>query len=178
MNSIDSAVFYFFYGLAGKSQAGDFLIIFFGEYFLYVALAVFGFFCWRDCRRKGIGAAKIYIIAGVLAFIARFGIAEIIRFFYHRVRPYAALGIPHILTDTAYSFPSGHTIFMFALATAAYFFNKKLAVFLYVSGILIAAARVSGGVHYPSDILAGAVIGTAFSALIFVIFKKLFKFLP
>ena len=107
------------------------------------------------------------------ALVARFGVAELIRFAYHRPRPYVALRIPHLLSDSAYSFPSGHTIFLFALAVAVYGIHKKFAYWLFAAGVLIGAARVAAGVHYPSDILGGAVLGTLTGYLVFfVLWKK------
>jgi len=76
------------------------------------------------------------------------------------------------LSDSSYSFPSGHTIFIFALATAVYFFHKKLGYFLYFSGLLIGLARISGGVHYPSDILGGIILGSLTSLFIFYLERR------
>lgn len=184
MNWFDGYFFSILYGLAGKSATGDFLIVFFGKYFFYVCLAVFAYFGWRAWRRRaksaspeqsegqrGFEALKVYGIAIIGAIVARFGVAEIIRLFYHRARPFLALSLPHLLNDQAYSFPSGHTIFMFALATAAYYINKKLSFFLFASGLVIGLARVAGGVHYPTDILGGAVLGILTGSSINFIFK-------
>jgi len=154
MNWFDDYFFALLHGLAQKSAVGDLLIIFFGDYFLYVCLAIVAFFAWRDRKR-----IRLYGLAVISALIARFAVCEIIRLFYHRLRPFIALGITHLFTDYAYSFPSGHTIFMFALATAIYYFNKKLSYFLFASGLLIGLARVAGGVHYPSDVLGGILLG-------------------
>jgi undecaprenyl-diphosphatase len=103
----------------------------------------------------------------VSAIVARFGLASLIRLFYHRPRPFLALSLPHLITDNASSFPSGHTIFLFALATATYFFNKKLSFFLCISGAVIGLARVAGGVHYPSDILGGAMLGALTGVIVY-----------
>jgi undecaprenyl-diphosphatase len=39
------------------------------------------------------------------------------------------------------------------------FVNKRLAYFLYTAGLIVGIARVAGGVHYPSDILGGIILG-------------------
>ncbi|MEK7178114.1 MAG: phosphatase PAP2 family protein, partial [Patescibacteria group bacterium] len=172
--TIDQSFFLAFYNFAGHGSAGDFLIVFFGKYFLYVALFVFAYFAYQSWRKGNIPKLYPYAIAILSAIIARFGIASFIRFFYHRPRPFLALGLPHLITDNAYSFPSGHTIFLFALATATYFFNKKLAYFLYFSGAVIGFARVAGGVHYPSDILGGAVLGALTGFVVYKSWEKYF----
>jgi undecaprenyl-diphosphatase len=78
-----------------------------------------------------------------------------------------------VLVDTAASFPSGHTIFMFALATGVWRINKRFGWWLYALGLLIGAARVAGGVHYPSDIVGGIVLGIATSFVITWCWKAL-----
>jgi len=158
MNWFDDYFFGILHGLAGKSTGGDFLIIFFGDYFLYICVAIFAYFGWHTYN-KNESSLKLYGIALAGALIARFGVAEAIRLFYHRLRPFLALNTTHLFTDYAYSFPSGHTIFMFALAMATWYFNKKLSYFLFASGLLIGLARVAGGVHYPTDIIGGIILG-------------------
>jgi len=164
---LDHSLFFALYNLAGYGNAGNFLIVFFGEYFLYPVLIVFAFFTYQSWRKGGMVKLYPYAIASVSAIVARFGLASLIRLFYHRPRPFLALSLPHLITDNTSSFPSGHTIFLFALATATYFFNKKLAFFLYISGAVIGLARVAGGVHYPSDILSGALLGTLTGVIIY-----------
>lgn len=68
----------------------------------------------------------------ISAAIARFGLVEIIRLFYHRPRPFLALPQIHALfMDTEWSFPSGHASFFFAMAMANYLYNKKWGVVFY-----------------------------------------------
>lgn len=172
MATLDYSLFSILYHLSGLSHFGDLLIIFFGEYFFYIILFVLAALMYRGYRQKNILQLKQYALAIFSALIARFGIASIIRFFYHRPRPFLDLSLPHLINDTTYSFPSGHTIFMFALATSIYFFNKKLAYFLYASGLVIGLARVAGGVHYLSDIVSGVVLGALIGWAVYKLFEK------
>ena len=66
-----------------------------------------------------------------------------------------------------YSFLSNHAANMFALATYSSFFIPVLKVPTYLAAILTSYSRVYNGVHYPTDVLAGALLGT-FWALLFV----------
>ena len=141
------------------SRLGDLLIVFFGDWYLYIVLLIFGYSAAREYQKGSMAAMYSYLTALIAALVARFGVAEVIRIFYHRPRPFLALGVSHLINDSSYSFPSGHTILIFALGVATHFFNKRLAYFLYISGVVIGIARVMGGVHYPSDILGGIILG-------------------
>jgi undecaprenyl-diphosphatase len=80
-----------------------------------------------------------------------------------RPRPYQALGVVSAGTGVldSFSFPSGHTLHAvaFTIVTAAYY--PALAVPLGVFTLLTGGSRVVLGLHYPSDVLAGAAIGAA-----------------
>jgi len=64
-----------------------------------------------------------------------------------------------IARPTDYSFPSGHTAASFAATFALYFSHKKLWIPALVLAVLIAFSRLYLYVHYPTDVLAGAMIG-------------------
>ncbi len=159
MHLLDLSVFYSIYNLSSQSIWPDRLIVFFGEYLIYILLAILFYFMWDAFRTEQMRKVYGYCVAVAGALIARFGVVEIIRHYYHRPRPFLVLHLPHLLSDTSYSFPSGHTIFLFALATGVLFVNKRFAYFLYAAGLIVGIARVAGGVHYPSDILGGMALG-------------------
>jgi undecaprenyl-diphosphatase len=69
--------------------------------------------------------------------------------------PAALVPVPHTS-----SFPSGHAATSFACAaTLARFAPRRVAVLLYILAALIAYSRVYVGVHYPLDVLGGALLG-------------------
>ena len=83
-----------------------------------------------------------------------------------RPRPFVALSeyiFQPLITDASIdpSFPSDHSLVAFALATflAKFFANRQITVILYLWASLIAFSRVAVGVHYPTDIIIGALIG-------------------
>jgi len=84
-----------------------------------------------------------------------------------RERPF----ITHAAIDQAaapldrYSFPSGHTLHAVSFAWQASAHFPELAWVLVPLAALIAGSRVVLGLHYPSDVLAGAVIGAALAEL-------------
>jgi undecaprenyl-diphosphatase len=86
-----------------------------------------------------------------------------------RPRPYQSLrhieaGAPPL---DAYSFPSGHTLHAVAFTLVALAYWPWLAPLLVPFTLLTAASRVALGLHYPSDVLAGASLGAgiAFASL-------------
>ena len=168
---MDRLLFYQINSLAGQNLLLDNLAIFFGNnYFGYVLLLILAIVVFRN-RKKYLPILIEAVTAGV---IARLGIVEIFRLIWHRARPYAGNNVnllfPH---GQEYSIPSGHASFYFALSTIIYFYNKKLGIFFFASSFLICLARVFSGVHWPSDILAGAAVGIFSGWIIHIIFKKL-----
>lgn len=90
---------------------------------------------------------SFYVVSGLKALVAR-------------PRPFLVLTDVFLLAkDKSMSFPSGHaaTSFMVATVLTAYF--KRYAAVFYSFAAAAAVSRVYMGVHYPSDVLAGAVIG-------------------
>ena len=66
---------------------------------------------------------------------------------------------------TSWSFPSGHTSSSFAFATAVFANNKKWGIAAYVLAALIGFSRIYLGVHYCTDVLAGAVLGIVYGVI-------------
>ena len=189
---------------AGKWPLLDNLAIFFAEYLGYILILILLFFLTTRVIAKAMRTAfsslpsprkrgsvgedtaaasltkdsKKYwpIIAQAIlaAVLARFGITELIRFFWERPRPFIENNVNLLLSHSATgSFPSGHAAFFFALSAVVYFYNKKTGFFFFLASFLISISRVFCGVHWPSDIIAGAAIGI-FSGWIIRLFSQKF----
>lgn len=86
-------------------------------------------------------------------------------------RPYTTLSHVNqlVVPSEPNSFPSGHTSSTFSVATVlVYEFRQKkfLVSILILFSILIAFSRVYCGIHYPLDVVAGAIVGIASAALV------------
>jgi undecaprenyl-diphosphatase len=68
-----------------------------------------------------------------------------------------------------YAFPSGHATRMGAIAVVVGHFVPELAPFAYALAIIVAACRVAVGVHYPSDVIAGLLIGVLGASLLLLL---------
>ncbi|MDO8564946.1 MAG: phosphatase PAP2 family protein [bacterium] len=148
-----------FNGIVGQSPFIDGLIVFFAHDFPYLLVLLFFWFAIQ----KGdgpLGRLRLVIEGTAAAILAR-GSVELIRLFVHRPRPFVDGPITALLLETSYSFPSGHSAFFFALSTVVFLYNRKVGWWFYAGALLIGLARIAAGVHYPSDILAGAVLGIA-----------------
>lgn len=86
---------------------------------------------------------------------------------FNAPRPYESCAIaPLIARDGAgKSFPSRHTFSAFAIAASWFAASVPVAVVLLVAAGVLAVCRVLGGVHFPRDAVAGALIGSATGAL-------------
>lgn len=110
-------------------------------------------------RHHGNKKAALLVVMSVLSALA---VKAIINFAIGRERPFMAHpdleALPLAVSGT--SFPSGHTLMAFAIAGSLWFSRvRPWAVWAMVAACLIALARVFAGVHYPTDIVAGAAVG-------------------
>jgi undecaprenyl-diphosphatase len=170
--AIDLKIFYFFNNLAGKWPVFDFFVLLFAEYFQYflgVVFAILLVFFQYENKKKW----RIFFVTLVSIIFSRLVFTNLIRVFYHRPRPFLVLSVNQLTTDSSYSFPSGHAAFFFAMAMAIYLYNKKWGIWFFVSAFVVSLARVLAGVHYPSDLIGGAVVGIATACLVFWANKKI-----
>lgn len=109
------------------------------------------------------GRLAVFIVLIMVLVTDQVG-AKILKELFSRIRPCDALpdAILPIGKTGAYSFPSNHAFNNFAVATFFSILYKEYRIPLYIAATLIALSRVYLGVHYPSDILGGALLGIGF----------------
>jgi undecaprenyl-diphosphatase len=103
-------------------------------------------------------AAVRAFLAGAAAYLGNF----LLSLAYFRPRPCSALlGVHKLISRTCAdkSFPSDHSSLAFAAAFSVIYVRPLLGSVLLVMAALVAWGRVFVGVHYPTDVAAGAVVG-------------------
>lgn len=158
MNAFDITIFNVLHSLTESLSILNWLFVFIAQYLPYILAGIFALLI--PIKEKNM-ARRLYIggVALLSVIISRGIIVEIIRYFYQRPRPFETLQFEPLFDKFTASFPSGHMAFFFALLPAVFILSKKWGWIFTILAILIGLARIISGVHWPSDILAGAAIG-------------------
>jgi len=139
-----------------------------GDGWLWYSLAVVLLAAGGAQKFAAVGAAGSAALVGV-------GVFKILKRISHRPRPCQIE--PHcwsrVLPPDKFSFPSGHTMTAFSIALVLSYFYRGMEIPLYFMAASIALSRVVLGMHFLSDVLAGAILGvglgcaslTAFAAM-------------
>jgi undecaprenyl-diphosphatase len=166
MFPIDSSLFNFLYRLATAGAWTEDLVIFLANYLGWILLL--GFIVYEVVRfvrgyRNSLPSLLFVLSCSLGAWL----LAEVLQFFLTSPRPFVVLeGVRQLVSANGNSFPSGHAAFFFALGYAVAKYHPRLgAVYLFGAG-LIGLARVAAGVHWPSDVLAGFILGSLVVGLI------------
>ena len=125
----------------------------------WIAVAVILLF-FKKTRRSGICIGASLLIGVIVG-------NGIIKNVVARPRPYDAIaGIESVVSHLSdYSFPSGHSLCCFEAATALAMNRTKWAIPAYVGAVLVAVSRLFLFVHYPTDVICGALLGVLFGVL-------------
>ncbi|MGH2458210.1 MAG: phosphatase PAP2 family protein [Chloroflexota bacterium] len=149
-------------GMAGHSALLDRLGVFLANDAVF--LIVLGAATWW-LLPFGSDAGKRAALAAAAALIGGLVVAFVIAHLVQVPRPFVAhhvdLLIQHSATDS--SFPSDHATASFAVASTALARRMPWRWPLLIAAALVAIARVYVGVHYPLDVIVGALIGTGFA---------------
>jgi membrane-associated phospholipid phosphatase len=114
--------------------------------------------------RWKLASASALVAAGV-ALLANQAIAHL----WERPRPFAAHPqLTHVLgaRTTDPSFPSDHAAAAFAIAFAVLVFSRRAGPLFLVAATLIGLSRMALGMHYPSDVVAGMLVGLGSALLV------------
>jgi undecaprenyl-diphosphatase len=133
---------------------------------LFVALLAVLFFArGKHASRNG----RHGVVAAAFSATLALGVAQVIGAVWDRARPYEAHpGDAHLFLTRSPdpSFPSDHATAAFAIAVAIGLRHRGAGVLAFALAVIVSIARIALGTHYPTDVVAGALLGTT-AALVF-----------
>lgn len=134
----------------------------------WIALSVI-LICFKRTRKIGITMGLSLLIGYIIGNVFLKNIVA-------RTRPYDVNSLVSVLIPKlkSFSFPSGHTLASFEGATSIFLHNKKYGIPAIILAVIIAFSRLYLYVHYPTDVLAGMVLGIAVSLLAKFIVDKIY----
>lgn len=171
-DSIDKSIMNKIYELRGNKYNGVYwffrITTELGFYYFLIAFLLILAICFRFRKR-------IWVIIGTV--LVNLSINSILKIIFKRERPMAEY---MWMSESSYSYPSGHTAtsicvyLIILLITINTINNKKARTALIIlstfSMIIVPISRLVMGVHYPSDVLAGFLIGSFSATLSYKIF--------
>jgi undecaprenyl-diphosphatase len=127
-----------------------------GDGWLWYGLGAMVLIFGGEQRYAATAAATSAGVAGVLVF-------KVIKLLSQRPRPcqYEPHCWSKVLPPDKFSFPSGHTMTAFSIALVVSYFYPGLEAPLFFLALSIGVSRIVLGMHFLSDVLAGAVLGVA-----------------
>lgn len=157
---LDERLFGILYGLTHKSQLFDWLIIFLAEYLIFILAFTAAIFILKekDWRLR----FYFFSLTIISVVFSRGIITSLIRFYYERPRPFVAMDITPLIDHAATgSFPSGHMAFIVPIVLTIWLINRRVGIWFLAGALFLGLARAATGIHWPTDILGGALVGTA-----------------
>ncbi len=161
LNNLRFWDYYYYYtmhdAIAGRPWLNGFYL-FFAKYGIALIVLSLIYLIWKQTINAFICTFLAMAIATFIAFS--------VIVFWQRPRPYISHSneilypITQGLHVSGVSFPSAHTYIAFAIATSVFLYgHRRLGTVLFILAILVGIGRVGAGLHYPSDALAGAIVG-------------------
>lgn len=166
LTQIDIALFYFFNGTLANPFFDKIMpVITATGNWRYAALVTGLFWLWKG-GNKGRWAVLYAIFVWGLSDLFN---SNLVKSVFERPRPCLILPDVHLLVGCGqtYSFPSGHAVTSFAIATFLRLNYPRASWILFSLAILVSYSRIAVGVHYPFDILVGWVEGAMFGYLFY-----------
>jgi undecaprenyl-diphosphatase len=165
----DKSLFLFInHGLANGVLDAFFVAITNGKFWILPGIIAALIFLKVEKKR----ALVVLLLAAATVALTDPACARIIKPFFNRLRPCNPSDLVEggrflLGYKASFSFPSSHAMNMFGQAMLFSFFYPRLSLWFFLFAAVIGFSRIYVGVHYPLDVLGGAVFGAACGALVF-----------
>ncbi len=148
----------------------DGLMVFITDYRFIIFLAILIPFIIKD-RKK----ALLVLALGTAGIIISSFSASLLKLYFARPRPCMTLEHIRLLVEchSSFSMPSGHAATSFTAASIMVYFIRPAAVPAFVLALLVAMSRIYVGVHYPYDVIVGAIWGGGIAGGTLVLHNKI-----
>jgi undecaprenyl-diphosphatase len=166
---------FLFLNLKLQNRFFDFLMPFITEFknwrilffLIILAMLIFG------RKKERIAAVLVLIVLGM----ADSSVNLLLKSWIGRVRPCNVFLQVHLLAGCSHSgsFPSSHAANIFAAGTILTFFYRRVWLIWLAIAVTVSFSRIYVGVHYPLDVLGGAVYGILLAAVILIVSKSVFS---
>src|SRR5882672_10027064 len=146
-----------------------------GNAFFFPALVVLGLLL--ICKGRSRGIICILMLALAVGLCDGW-ICRLIKEVVARPRPFLTLNDVHVLIGKggSFSMPSSHAANWFAATMVMAVYFRRSLWFTLPAACLVSYSRVYNGVHYPSDVLVGTLVGAGFAAAILWVIDSLWQF--
>ncbi|AZS15673.1 undecaprenyl-diphosphatase [Paenibacillus lutimineralis] len=135
------------------------------EYLFYLGIIIYWFSRGRENKKM--------VLVALSAACAAFGIGNVISHFFYRDRPFIQYAFQPLIEHAANaSFPSDHSIGSFVIATAIFLYRRKDGTAWLLLAGLISFSRIWNGVHFPFDVITGALLGVLSAILVKQLFQR------
>jgi 4-amino-4-deoxy-L-arabinose transferase-like glycosyltransferase/membrane-associated phospholipid phosphatase len=131
---------------------------------------------WLLC--KGGARGRICVLMVVLALcLGNWLVCDTIKHAVGRLRPFKVLSDVHLRIGmgNSFSMPSSHAANWFSATTILFVYYRRTIWAMLPLALLVCVSRIYNGVHYPSDALAGAVLGVSYSLAVIFGFDRLWQ---
>lgn len=164
----DTALFYFL-NRDCQNRLFDLIMPVITHRVLLIVLPFLALFFFQE-KRKALAVIGVAVVSVLLAD----GLSNVLKHIIVRQRPCNVLGGINLLVgcSSSFSMPSNHATNVFAFATPFFFLsrNRLRYLFLFIA-VIVSFSRVSVGVHYPGDILGGALTGALSAAAVICCYR-------
>ncbi len=113
---------------------------------------------------------KEWILQSWMSLFVALLVVGILKWVIGRERP----DVEHLVENNSNSFPSGHSITVFSIFPVLEKYFLNISTYWFIIGILVMISRIYLGVHYPSDVISGMILGIFVGDVVLHFFKKYF----